>query len=89
MPPGATLPLEVNGISQFPPFCVEATTLKFSRFCPRALIVTGIVAGFPCAAPGCAVKFSDAGFAVNSVSPPTVMVTITVAALAPAPCGIT
>jgi hypothetical protein len=88
VPPGDTLPLEVNGISQFPPFCVDATTLKSSRFCPRALIVTGMVDGFPCAAPGCAVKFSVAGLAVNSVRPPTVMVAITVVGLAPVPCGM-
>ena len=87
VPPADTLPLEVNGISQLLPLCVLATTLK-SRFCPLALIDTGIVEGLPSADPVAAVKFSVDGLAVSSVTPPTVIVAITVAGVAPLPCGM-
>ena len=88
MLPGDTLPLEVYGISQLLPFCVLATTLKLMMFCPVALMVTGMVDGFACAAPVAAEKFSDCGFALSSVNPPTFMVTITVVGGAPLPCGV-
>jgi hypothetical protein len=46
--------------------------------CPPAEIDTGWTAGLACVAPGCAVKLSVAGLAVNNVKPPTVIITRTV-----------
>jgi len=64
----------VNGINQLCPLYVVAVTL-YVKACPPAEIVTGIAAGLPCDAPGCAEKFSTLGLAVNNVNPPTVIVT--------------
>lgn len=84
--PGDTLPLVVNGISQLVPFEVLATTLKLIK--PLELIVTGMVEGLASAAPVAAMKFSDVGLALSNDTPDTFMVTITVVAVAPMPCGM-
>src|SRR5262249_42070202 len=72
--PNAVLPLDVKGISQLRPLYVVAVTLYVSD-CPPAEITAGIAAGLPCVAPSCAEKFKMFGLAVNSVRPPTVIVT--------------
>jgi hypothetical protein len=84
--PWAADPEEVNGISQFPPLCVDAVTLKLSVLPPVAVRVSGSVEGLACNAPVVAEKFKIVGFAVNSEVPPTVIVTSTTVGLDVLPC---
>ena len=83
----ALQPALVTALRRLAPLFVFATTLKSIRFCPFALIVRGMVEGFACGAPVCAMKLSVEGLALSRVTPPTVMVTITVVVLEVLPCG--